>query len=106
MNKKKPELETILREEVLKGVARLPAPFFNSPTAFLSDLDLEHYEVTPVEPLHDIKDHIKNPFEELFKHLEGMFVSLLSLLFCNRTHRICYLLIDVLQRIEHAIHLH
>ena len=74
INKKKPELDTVLREEVLKGVARLPAPLFNSPTASLSDLGLEHYEVTLVKPLHDIKDHIKNLFEELPKHLQGMFV--------------------------------
>ena len=75
MNLKKNDLEKILKEDVLMGVARLPSPFFSNQDATLSDLGLEKYEVAPIEPLHDLKDHIKNLLEGLPRHLSGKEIS-------------------------------
>jgi len=35
----------------------------------MKDLNLTQYEVVPVEPLHDLKEHINNILKELPKHL-------------------------------------
>lgn len=35
----------------------------------MQDLNLNMYEVLPVEPLHDLKEHINNVLKELPKHL-------------------------------------
>ena len=64
----KPALLGNLREE-LKGVQRVPALCFPNQTASMKDLDLGQYEVVPVEPLHDLKEHINNILKELPKHL-------------------------------------
>ena len=37
----------------------------------MSDVNLEKYEVMPTEPLHDIKEHIKNILTEIPKHLNS-----------------------------------
>ena len=36
----------------------------NTSSSFIEDLYLEKYEISPVEPLHDIKGHIANLIEE------------------------------------------
>ena len=64
----KPSLYSQLREE-LKGIQRVPALCFPSQTSSLQDLNLAQYEVVPVEPLHDLKEHINNFLLELPKHL-------------------------------------
>ena len=64
----KPSLYSQLREE-LKGIQRVPALCFPSQTSSLQDLNLAQYEVVPVEPLHDLKEHINNFLKELPKHL-------------------------------------
>ena len=35
----------------------------------MKHLNLTQYEVVPVEPLHDLKEHINNILKELPKHL-------------------------------------
>ena len=37
----------------------------------LQDIYLDHYEISPVEPLHDIKGHLSNLIEELRATLTG-----------------------------------
>ena len=55
----KPSLYSQLREE-LKGIQRVPALCFPNQTSSLQDLNLAQYEVVPVEPLNDLKEHINN----------------------------------------------
>ena len=64
----KPSLYSQLREE-LKGIQRVPELFCPYQTSSLQDLNLAQYEVIPVEPLHDLKEHINNLLKELSKHL-------------------------------------
>ena len=64
----KPALQIQLREE-MKGVQRLPALSFPEQDSSMKELNLEQYEVVPVEPPHDLKEHINNVFKELPKHL-------------------------------------
>lgn len=64
----KPVLEARLREE-LGGIQRVPALLFGCQEAKLADLNLENYEIACSEPLHDIKEHIKNITTELPYHL-------------------------------------
>ena len=45
---------------MMKGIIRTPAMSYNNETKSMEELSLEHYEVSPIEPLHDIKGHIKN----------------------------------------------
>ena len=63
----KPALENQLREE-LEGIQRVPALCFPDQSASMKDLNLTQYEVVPVEPLHDLKEHINNILKELPKH--------------------------------------
>ena len=64
----KPASQSQLREE-LKGIQRVPALCFPDQSALMKDLNLTQYEVVPVEPLHDLKEHINNILRELPKHL-------------------------------------
>ena len=64
----KPALESNLKE-VLRGIQRVPALCFPQQECSLQELSLGNYEVLPVEPLHDLKEHINNIFKELPKHL-------------------------------------
>ena len=64
----KPALETQLKED-LKGIQRVPALSFPAQTTSMKELNLGSYEVVPVEPLHDLKEHINNILKELPKHL-------------------------------------
>lgn len=61
---KKNELQREL-DDILKGVARVPALLLTDPTQPLSSLNLEKYEVVASEPLHDLKGHIINLITEL-----------------------------------------
>ena len=62
------ELEQCLKEH-MAGIQRVPALLFGSESTPLSDLYLDKYEVSSSEPLHDIKEHIKNITTELPYHL-------------------------------------
>ena len=57
-------LQKVLKDH-LCGTARLPALTFKRPSSTLEDLNLQQYEVSPIEPLHDIKGHIKNVWDVL-----------------------------------------
>ena len=64
----RPKLQKELREH-LGGIQRVPSLLFPNPSATMEDLNLQKYEVIPVEPLHDIKEHISNITKELPPHL-------------------------------------
>ena len=67
---KKDELQREL-DDILRGVARVPALLLTNPTQSLSTLNLERYEVVASEPLHDLKGHIINLITELPSILPG-----------------------------------
>ena len=48
-----------------KGKTNFPLPLQPNPSRSLDDLHLSHYEISPVEPLHDIKGHMSNIFADL-----------------------------------------
>ena len=60
----KPQLQALLTEH-LHGIQRVPALMINSNRKTLGDLNLSNYEIIPTEPLHDLKEHIKNILTEL-----------------------------------------
>ena len=49
----------------MHGIQHLPALFFTEPEASPENMLLELYEILPCEPLHDVKGHIQNLFEEI-----------------------------------------
>ena len=53
----KPVLQEML-EQLLRGVASVPALLLTNPTQSLSSLNIDKYEVVTSEPLHDLKGHI------------------------------------------------
>ena len=66
----KETMNKLLRHH-LKGVQRVPSLFYSSPSIHnFHELHLENYEVSGVEPLHDIAGHIKNIIEEIPYHLD------------------------------------
>lgn len=69
-NKKKPQLERDFNE-LRMGITNVPALLQGVPDVPLCELGLEHYEISPVEPLHDIKGHLSNLIDELRKSLSG-----------------------------------
>lgn len=64
----KEELESILKIH-LSGLQRIPSMCFSNPLISLEKSSMKTYEVSLVEPLHDIKGHIKNVWELLPSHL-------------------------------------
>ena len=66
----KQDLQKLLDEE-MHGVHRLPALLLTNPQASLKDLNLDKYEILPVEPLHDIGHHIENVLTALPHHLSN-----------------------------------
>lgn len=64
----KDELDDVLKMD-LAGLCRIPAVCFLNPSLSLERINLKHYEISLIEPLHDIKGHIKNMWELLPKHL-------------------------------------
>ena len=63
-NKKKPQLEKEF-DELRGGIVNVPARLPETP---LQEIGLEHYEVSPVEPLHG---HLSNIIDELHVSLTG-----------------------------------
>ncbi|KAI8488904.1 hypothetical protein Bbelb_334220 [Branchiostoma belcheri] len=61
-------LQECLKKE-LHGIKRPPALLFNCPGTGLETLHLDRYEVLPCEPLHDVRHHIQNLFDELPLHV-------------------------------------
>ncbi len=69
-SKKKPQLEKEF-DELRRGITNVPALLQGVPDMPLFELGLEHYEISPVEPLHDIKGHLSNLIDKLRKSLSG-----------------------------------
>ena len=66
-NDNKNNLELKLKVE-MHGIQRLPALYFEEHD-FNDDLMINKYEILPCEPLHDVKGHISNLYEELIHHV-------------------------------------
>ena len=64
VTKNKPDLMDDLTR-CLKGVQRVPTLLIANPEMSLAQCHLASYEVLDCEPLHDIKGHLSNLFEEL-----------------------------------------
>lgn len=60
---KKPALEKMF-DDIRLGINNFPALLQNQPETTLSSLNLQHYEVSPTEPLHDLKGHLGNIIDE------------------------------------------
>ena len=60
-----------LLEKNLHSMQRLPALMYNHPTSDLSDLNLVNYDILCHVPLHEISNHIKNLYNELFHHVSN-----------------------------------
>ena len=68
--KRKPELEKDF-DKLRRGIVNVPALLQGVPETPLADLSLDKYEVSPVEPLHDVKGHLSNLIDELRVLLTG-----------------------------------
>ena len=68
--KRKPELERNF-DELRRGIVNVPALLQGAPETPLVDLCLDKYEISPVEPLHDLKGHLSNLIDELRVALTG-----------------------------------
>ena len=62
--KTKPQLVQSLKS-TLRGAQRIPSLLLLNPTQRLSEINLQHYTILDCEPLHDLKGHIYNIFDEL-----------------------------------------
>ena len=47
----------------------MPMLMFDRPDSSLKELYFQDYEIVPVEPLHAVKVHITNLYEEIPEHL-------------------------------------
>ena len=61
--KLKPILEKEF-EELRLGINNFPAILQDNPQASLSSINLQQYEISPSEPLHDLKGHLSNVIDE------------------------------------------
>ncbi|XP_065678700.1 uncharacterized protein LOC136093585 [Hydra vulgaris] len=72
----------------MHGMQRLPALLFNEDFDDLEKLYLSKYEILPCEPLHDVKGHTSNLYEEISSHLNTierkLFKEMVSLSFDNK----------------------
>ena len=68
--KKKPALEKQFKE-LRGGINSFPALLQDHPESSLSSINLERYEVSPTEPLHDLKGHLSNVIDETFAITSG-----------------------------------
>ena len=70
VGKRKPQLEKEFDEQK-RGIVNVPALLQGVPDKPLHNFSLENYEISPVEPLHDVKGHISNLLEEIRVSLSG-----------------------------------
>ena len=61
--KKKPILEQDF-DDLKLGISNFPALLLDSPETTLQSLNLQQYEISPTEPLHDLKGHLSNIIDE------------------------------------------
>ena len=52
-------------DELRRGIVNVPALIQGIPETPLSELHLHHYEISPIEPLHDLKGHLSNLIDEV-----------------------------------------
>ena len=71
-DRKKEDIQCIFTQE-LHGIQRVPALLFDNPTKTLEDIQLYQYEVSTIEPMHDVDNHIKNVYEEVPQHLPSFW---------------------------------
>ena len=81
-------------KKVLRGAKRLPILLLNNSLSDLNRLGLANYEITLVECMHDIANHIDNILVELPNHLKSedkvKMIELLAVLNKeNETKRCC-----------------
>ena len=62
--KRKPELESEF-DELRRGITNVPALLQGVPDKSLEEFHLHFYEISLIEPLHDIKGHLSNLIEVL-----------------------------------------
>ena len=76
----------------MAGVSRLPALCFGNLHSTMESSNLGNYEVSPVEPLHDLKGHIKNVWELLPNHMtpeiKKIFVDEVHLALGNKLNKL------------------
>ncbi|XP_066296170.1 uncharacterized protein [Branchiostoma lanceolatum] len=70
----KPELESQLKQH-LAGASHIPALLYDEQQSTLKAINLEQYEVSSFESLHNAKEHIKNLLEELPNHVNQLEVQ-------------------------------
>ena len=66
---RKPEMEELF-DEMYAGMNNVPTLLQPNPESF-SDLQLYKHEISPTEPLHDLKGHISNIMDEVQKSATG-----------------------------------
>ena len=64
-------------KETLKGV-RVPSLLLTNPSQSLHELNLQNYTILDGEPLHDVKGHLSNLFDELPQLLEKSLAEMLQ----------------------------
>ena len=53
----------------LRGIQRVPTLLFHTPnTEAFEELNLQFYEISSIEPMHDLAGHIKNILQEFGYH--------------------------------------
>ena len=62
----------------MHGIQRVSTLFFPEPEVSPEKLLSESYEILPCEPLHDVKGHILNLFEEIPYHVTNKKEKLLQ----------------------------
>ena len=80
--KRKPQLEKEF-DELRRGITNVPALLQGAPEMPLTQLGLENYEISPVEPLHDIKGHLSNIIEEIRITLTGKVREEVDMIFSS-----------------------
>ena len=68
--KKRQELEKDF-DELRRGIVNVPALLQGCPETNVGHLCLDKYEISPVEPLHDVKGHLNNLIDEIRPLLKG-----------------------------------
>ena len=70
-NKRKHQLEKEF-DELRRGIVNVPALLQGMPEKPLSELNLQQYEISPIEPLHDLKGHLSNLIDEVEVAVTGL----------------------------------
>ena len=115
---RKDKIQYLLTEE-MHGIQRLPSLLFDNPTNTLNDMNLDHYEISTIEPLHDVGNHIKNIYEEIPLHLPALLrkdlsavikassslVHVVSYLIKNHSHTKVLAIFETLLNIQHLLYM-